>query len=484
MCSKSSRVKNHQEQRPRGAIKGCLLIGMFAMIAAIAHPAAADGTAEAQRLWQNAGERAAGLDITDQPEAAYEAAMSAYREGRYHDSFAMMSDLFKASPDSEELNFAFGTSAYAIGKLSHAAVAFQRVSDLNPDNDRAKLELARTYTAMGQFTLAREIFQRVLGTSPPPAVQQNIERYLESIAEAERQWKVGVNVGAGVFLDDNANIGPRDRSVAIRPIIFGPIVFDELRVSDANRPQKAFGAFASLEARLEYDPGFRGQWSFYGSGGIYRSFLEGQVSEFDSLLLRSSLGVRKSGYAHLFDLRARIDYLERGLRKLVTIPGVDAGFVVAQNDKVRWATTASVEARNYAYGYDSVYGELGETRTRLVRDGSASWSATVAGFYENATEDTFDNAGGRVRVGARLPIKNVGEATGALGYRYSRYEDREALAPRRRQDHEWQAMAGISRPIAADTTLSLAYSFTYNESSFDLYSYDRNLLTLSMDTRF
>ena len=454
------------------------------MILITAQTSVADDTAEQQRLWQQAASAATLANASGQPQAGYETAMQAYREGRYHDAFAMISELFKGSPDSEELNFALGVSAFSIGKLSHAAVAFQRVSDLNPDNDRARLELARTYTAMGQFTLAREIFQRVLGTSPPPAVQQNIERYLESIAQAERQWKAGVNVGAGVFFDDNVNIGPRNRSIAIRPIEFGPIVFDELRVSDANRPQKSFGAFASLEGRLEYDPGFRGQWSFYGSGGIYRSFLEGQVSELDALLLRSSLGVRKSGYAHLFDLRARIDYLERGLRKLVTIPGVDAGFVVAQDDKVRWATTASLEARNYAFGYNSVYGEIGETRTRLVQDGAASWSATIAGFYENATDDSFDNAGGRLRLGARLPIKNVGEAAGSLGYRYSHYENQELLAPRKRRDHEWQAMAGISRPIAADTTLSLAYSFTYNESSFELYSYERNLLTLSMDTRF
>ena len=40
---------------------------------------------------------------------------------------------------------------------------------------------------------------------------------------------------------------------------------------------------------------------------------------------------------------------------------------------------------------------------------------------------------------------------------------------------------GVTRPVAKNTNLSLQYNYTRNDSSFDLYEYDRSVVTMSVD---
>lgn len=435
---------------------------------------------EKQEQWQVAEEAAARHTDAD---AAYSAALTAYSEGRYHEAFTLISRLFKQSPDSEALNFALGSSAYAIGKLSHASVAFERVIALNPDNQRARLELARTYAAMGQFTLARETFESVLQTLPPPVVRENVERYLEKIADAQRQWKVSASVGAGVFYDDNVNVGPKADFVRIQPVAFGPVIFDELSVASQSKPQESFGAFALVHGTVEYDPGMRGRWSLFNHATYYETILEGNQDTFDTIFARNVLGLRHSGYRTLAELSGAFTYIEREDDEFAVSYGLQSVFAYAPSARDRWITSASLEKRDYhkVLDPDSVYIEVGESYAYRLESHPAEVRFGVAGFFENARADQYDNVGVRASLGATYSLPWNLRLAGQGAYQFATYDERELIAPTEREDDQWRLALGVTRPVAKNTNLSLQYNYTRNDSSFDLYEYDRSVVTMSVD---
>ena len=434
---------------------------------------------EKQKKWAEAKQAA---DRFDDPEEGYRAAMTAYEEGRFHEAFTLVSRLFKQSPDSEQLNFSLGSTAYAVGKLSHASLAFERVLALNPDNQRAKLELARTYSAMGQFTLARQTFEEVLLTSPPPMVRDNVERYLDRIRSAQRKWKAGASAGAGVFFDDNVNVGPKAGNVRIQPVFFGPVVFDELAVSNESKPRESFGVFGLVHGSLDYDPGIRGRWSLVNNVTYYQTLLENNQNDFETIFVRATSGARHAGYRTRADIVGTYSYVERGNDKLVSTYGVDSVFTVAQSAQDRWTTSARVERRDYQSGIDSdsVYVEIGETYGHILENNPGTIRVGLAGFYEDAKGDQFDNLGVRASVGSSYSLPWKVQLSGRGAYQFSTYDEREALAPEEREDHQVRLGFGLNRPVTQNSNVSLEYNFTHNDSSFGLYEYDRNVVTLSV----
>ena len=128
--------------------------------------------------------------------------------------FAEAFDLLKAAqtdfPDDLDVRFLLGQAALELNQPGEAAAQFEAMLAANPNLPRVRLELARAYTAQKKFGEAREQFNQVMASNPPPAVGDNIQKFLEMI-EAQRPWHARVSMS---FLSDsNVNTGPGSASV-------------------------------------------------------------------------------------------------------------------------------------------------------------------------------------------------------------------------------------------------------------------------------
>ena len=128
--------------------------------------------------------------------------------------FAEAFDLLKAAqtdfPDDLDVRFLLGQAALELNQPGEAAAQFEAMLAANPNLPRVRLELARAYTAQKKFSEAREQFNQVMASNPPPAVGDNIQKFLEMI-EAQRPWHARVSLS---FLSDsNVNTGPGSPSV-------------------------------------------------------------------------------------------------------------------------------------------------------------------------------------------------------------------------------------------------------------------------------
>lgn len=412
-------------------------------------------------------------------------AMQMYRSGEYEAAFSAFAELLKQRPGDPEVNFGLGMAALAVGKLSHAAVGFERVLALQSGNDRARLELARTYAAMGQFELSEHYFREVLDRAPPEAVRRSVHRYLTEIGKAKRRWHVVTGIGVGILYDDNVNVGPAGAIVDIAPTQVGLAVFDELEVAEGSRPREDAGGFSSFSLNGLYDPGIRGRWMLQSGAAFYQTRLL-EEQEFEVTYLRGYVGMRHSGPRHLLDGRMYADALRRGGDGFVRIYGVTPAWIRASSERLRWTTYGAVELRDYreADDLDAAYAELGQRGAWSRAEEGGALSGGLAAIYNDADSHAFTYAGlsAEIVLRARLPLAWEGYTRG--GYRYSRYDEAEALAEGPRRDHEWNAEVRLERPINRRAVIQARYQHTRNDSSFDLYTYRRNVVTLSVDVSF
>ncbi len=403
-----------------------------------------------------------------------------YRGGQYDVAYAAFARLFREHPESEAINFAYALAAARVGKRSQAAMALDRVLLINPRNTRARLELGRVYYEMGQNALAREQFEQVLATQPPPAVADNVRKYLDQIKDAERAWQVMAMLGVGILYDDNVNIGPRVDSVTIDPIHQGDLWIDTLQVDPETQAKKAFGVYGSAAVSGTYDIGQRGAWSMMGAANIYRNRYDGE-HQYEIGLLDVALGPQYGDSVRLLQLPLQAERINRGSEGLVNLAGFNPSYLYAWSPDLLLITTAVGEYRDYVdvTDRDGWFYNVGEMARFLFGQDRHAVNARLRLFSEDTRAKEYANQGFEGSLGieyralAHTILQLMGQGRGSW------YDTKEALAPEQRRDTQWSAIAGLTQELSSLWGVSLNYQYIHNHSTFDLYSYNRNIVNLS-----
>lgn len=152
------------------------------------------------------------LQKMDPREIATLDALMAHALTLYYDrKFALALPIFKelaGKVETMDVMFWLGTSAARTGEMELAIEEFRKMLQIDPSLHRVRLELASTYFSMGRFEEARKELEIVAAASPPPAVQQNIDKMLAAIEERTRKVFWNVRIDTGYMWDDNVSSGP------------------------------------------------------------------------------------------------------------------------------------------------------------------------------------------------------------------------------------------------------------------------------------
>lgn len=440
--------------------------------------------------------RMAGLLVT-RTKAAYlersfdlrtEEGRLAFKNGEMKTALDVMSRVLREHPADENVNYTYGQLCLGVQDLSRAELAFERiVTQVNPRNDRARRDLAMIYMATDRPDMAREELERVLANNPPPEVRASIEATLERIEGMRKRWLFSGSAEAGVFHDNNVNVGPDSDVVSISPITFGATSISELDVDEASQPASAGGGFASLSASVARDAGEPGGMMLTADVAAYRNWLADE-SAYESMYYQGGLGLKYIGIRDLFVLGCFASSIEYGGEPLVNIYGLVPSYThVAGAASDWWLTTAAgLEMRDYDSldDRDGPFALVGQTVRRVVGDRRHTLSASVAFFRADAESPVYEHSGASLGLAGeyKLPARCV--LYGGLRFVSSEYKEREALAPEKRQDDQIQITAGISHAIDERWAVDLSFTRTDNNSTFDLYEYTRDIVGLSSSCEF
>lgn len=410
----------------------------------------------------------------------FASAWDSYEQGDYAAAYDAFGQLFRQYPGDAQVNMAYALAAKKAGRFSHAALALDRVLMEQPGNRRAELELAETYYFMKQYELAEEKFERVLAVDPPEVVRDNIMSYMKMIQQRTSRFRLSGRVEAGMFHDDNINVGPSDAVISIDPIRTGSIWIDTLTVNPESRPQEAWGAYGALQLNGWYDTGLKGGWQLLGSLSVYQSVLDDH-NEYEMGYYRASGGLQYEQKHSLLRVPVKAERVIRGHETLADVLGLTPTWIYAVREDVHLVTAGSVEYRDYdtSSAYTGWYYGMGETVRWFWNRRRGSVGLGVRAVRESAREDVYSSWGGEGSLTADYRVLRDTTVFGLGQWKRMKYDGRPPFAAEDREDDQFILSCGVQQRVVPDWAVTLNYRYTHNDSNFDLYSYRRHVFMLN-----
>ena len=107
---------------------------------------------------------------------------------------------------NEQFDFNFALAAAQTGHYNQAVFPFERLLETYPNNLRFRLELARCYFFLNNLPAAEREFNIVTNNVPPKEVQDQIDRFLNRIAEQKQYVSQSWGALASIALGHDSNI--------------------------------------------------------------------------------------------------------------------------------------------------------------------------------------------------------------------------------------------------------------------------------------
>ncbi len=212
--------------------------------------------------------------------------------GRFAEALALLRPLAAGGEAPAEALFQIGLAAIGAAQrpglaetardalLDEAIAALRPMLVARPELLRVRLELARAFFLKQEDSLARRHFEQVLAGHPPPAVAQNVRRFL-AVMRARKRWTV--RVGAALAPDSNLSSQTEQGTILI-DTPFGRLPF----AYRADKPKSGVGV--ALWAGGEYQQPLAPRWRLRAGGDMLRR--EYRAGEFDRMQLSGYLGPR------------------------------------------------------------------------------------------------------------------------------------------------------------------------------------------------
>jgi tetratricopeptide (TPR) repeat protein len=398
-------------------------------------------------------------------------AVSLMNSGKFAAAFDMLKAAQKDFPDDQDVRFLIGQCALEIKQPEVAISQFEAMLASNPDLPRVRLELARAYTASRDFDRAREQFGLVMASNPPPAVGDNVRKFLDMI-EAQRSWHARASLA--FVSDSNVNTGPGSNSV-----LGGGLTGTGV----TGRSDNAWNLIGSLNHVHVFDPHFA--WQSDVSVNVL-DYSEENASDLAMLSLSSGptwsldkytvsaplvydhIDVGHNPYNWSIGLAPQLQYA------LNADTQFNGGFTMAwrKHDPV------AAQPRN-----GQVYGVTAGARIRLGDKGYLQPGVRLG--REQTEQDYFDNHSWGMNLGYILPLPMEMTLFAQPSVTRASYGAADPFlagtcngCDNVRRDWLYQFTVNLSKAYGkTGLSTALGYTYTRNDSNVGLYDYDRHMVT-------
>jgi opacity protein-like surface antigen len=396
------------------------------------------------------------LSLASNDDSTLQVVQTLLEQGNAKDAYQyIMIDHDSTSTNPQEW-FLMGIAAKATGRPREASKYLQKSIELDPNHsDRARLELA------------------------PPKVGDNIEKFMQFMEDegAPRQWRLRGSLG--YMYDSNANAGPSIDSVLMYDLPF----------------------ILSAEAKEH-----SGNAALLHVGGDYMRGITDDIS------WQSSLTLNSTSYNNYNELDSRVASASTGLSMRISddwsgsLPIV-VDWVKIGHDKSYYSYSYGV-APQIRYSYSpklsfNLGGTIGERKYQTtdskrdldrysispmliyqINQMSFMRFGLVAG-KEDSGYDFYSNdlLGGNIMYG--YTFRWGLQATLSGSYSNTEYDGKEAAYNKERHDKTSRIGIDLTYPLNKNhSNLVLSASHTDNDSNLEMYEYDRDQISLSIEAYF
>jgi hypothetical protein len=194
----------------------------------------------------------------------------------------------------------------------------------------------------------------------------------------------------------------------------------------------------------------------------------------------------------MLQIPAKVMSVEYGDAPLMTTYGVSPVYVrMGSENRVQWITSAGMESRDYETmnARDGLFFSVGETVKCIFDNGENtkhSFSMGLTISHDGTDEKVYEYTSRAWMLGGDFtaPYWKGCRMYTRVTYSSSDYAGQEVLAPDKRKDTQTQFVLGLSQELFGNIGIDANHQFTRNSSTFGLYTYEKNLTTISISCAF
>jgi len=406
----------------------------------------------------------------------------------------MNSQIMAADAEAE---FKKAVSARDDGDLADSIVIFQSILSEEPSLHRARLELAVAYYRSTQFDEAEKHAQKVLDDpSTPATVRLSIIAFLAKI-KSERKRFTAVkstfrpSVSVGFLHDTNVNVGPSSSAIDIGT--------QTLRINAGSEPQSDSAFTASVGLNHSYQTGkivkVGGRSAavlWQSQAALYTKQYE-DLSEFNLDVVSLSTGPAFIVPKHWRGkVSLRLDNIELGSDRLALYTSLLPSSTWQLNNSTELTVDASFVDRDYKQtsdeARDSFYKSIGVSMGKRYSNAKVSVQAGLNFFDEDADNDRFSRDGFKASVGASWKAWKEGAIYTKFSQRETKHDAPEPGFGVKRDERSQEFVLGFRHKFGGKYldkwVVNGKYSNTDNNSNVDLYTYDREVTSVTLSRSF
>ena len=394
----------------------------------------------------------------------YQQAESLLASGHTRNAYELLRAYESGLSGNPYFDYLLGVAALDSGRSAEAVLSLRRAVSGAPDFSGARMELARALYDAGDYSEARPLFATLLGESPPPAVREVIDGYINAIDSRPKSPPSHFSPYGELFSghDSNANGSTEDQTFLGFTLSPENLKTDSIFVEaaagfDWNLPRSTnFGWFIGARAGFRDNPDAAFVDSGVFSGLVSMNWRSGAVF--------GRAGI--TGYGATRDGASNEAY-----------GGVD--FMLGRSLGDHW--DISVAIRSGELSYDESIEVLDVNRTmytlgtsyRFASRGRFSIEAIGGNDDEQQNGSPYGNSKEGGRVGVIAPLNETAYLIASFGRLTSDYDGLFFGATR--EDRQITSLLQFEFRDVWTNGLTLAPRLRYieNESDVELYTYNR-----------
>jgi tetratricopeptide (TPR) repeat protein len=408
----------------------------------------------------------------------YTLALKAYNAQDFLNAYQQFYTLSEISPENVEVNFYLGRAALELKHYDDAVSAFDRVLILNPSHVRTKLELARLYFEIQQYDTAQSLLDGVLQEQLPLNVQENVIALKSAIEQQRAKHTFG---GALILAwDYDSNIG-NDVGRGITQNVLNIIDLP------GNEKRKSAGLAQTLVLNHSYDMGEKGGFAWESTFLAYNKNLT-QYSDKDLMLFSLATGPSYTYDIYKLSLQAIYDKVRLESDDYMNISRVALNLKTILTPELMLETDITqkrslhTQSSNTTDSDATVY-TMG---LRYALNPQDPWIIAAYVTYKdenerNKTAAQYGVSSDEWNYRLELSKEVFKDFRAAIGYAYkdTAYKEFDALFNLKRKDTEDYYTASLSYILDKQSSIMLGYAYSDHTSNNALYTYKKNVTTLS-----
>jgi Tfp pilus assembly protein PilF len=396
-----------------------------------------------------------------------------YQEGELEEAIKWISEAEKEGIRPAQVAFLKGLVLVKQDKTQEAITAFKQAKQLDKTMEQScDYQIGIAHLKTKEFGYAQEAFNDVIALEPLSNTARYASEYLDAITKrTEAMRKLKLNVGVAWQYDDNAILAPDDASLAAN-------------ISDKSDFREVYTTNLEYNHQFSERLGIRNQYLFYFAKqndlGFYNTMSHSLVVQPNIYFKRSILSFPTT-YTHT----------SVNEKSYLSNPAINSIYNFMVGDKQMGQVFLQYNNKNYLWTPSTA----NENRDGNELRGGLGWYLFFAkrkGFFNlryDANKDwakgnNWEYFGNKVSSVVTLPVTDKLKIMLLGSALFQKFSNTHSVFYVRRNDKVYTLTSLITYQFHKDWEIQAQYTRIKDDSSINLYSYNRNISSIGFQFNF